>query len=115
MSNNRTHADQRRSAKNAHRQIQVRRERFAILIGCFCMLAAAILLATTTDFTGPWLPRVFSDKEMQSVDPAADRTGIVVEQGDEGRCELMKFTASTRSASRSPETRTELAPVDPRF
>jgi hypothetical protein len=34
---------------------------------------------------------VFSDKEIQSVDPAADRTGIVVEQGDEGRCELMKF------------------------
>jgi len=92
MTNKRTHADQAPSAKTTRRRIQRRRKRWAITIACVCMLAAFISLAMTTDFTTLWVFQAASERQKQSADAeAGTRTGTVMLQTDEKRCEVLKF------------------------
>jgi hypothetical protein len=92
MSNKRTHTDQAPSAKTMRRRIQRRRKHWAITIGCFCMLAVFISLAMTTDVTTVWFFHASSEGQKQSADAEAGaRTGTVMLQTDENRCEVLKF------------------------
>jgi hypothetical protein len=91
MSNNQTDVGQSRSAKPKHDRFRHRWKGWVILTGCFCIVAMFILLAMTTDFTTLLFSHASSEREMQSANSEAARTGTIVVQTGENRCEFRKF------------------------
>ena len=91
MSNDRNNAGQALAEKRKPHRLHNERKGWAILAGCFCMVAVFILLAITTDFTSPLFSHVSLKREMQSAKSKVTRNGTIVLQVGENRCEYRKF------------------------
>jgi hypothetical protein len=87
MSDNRTPIGQVRSVKTKRHG----RKGWAIATACFCVLAVFILMAMTTDFATQLFPEASSKGEIQSADTLAVRSGTIVLESGNNRCELSRF------------------------
>ena len=91
MSTDRNNAGQALTLKPKHHRLRHEWKGWAILAGCFCMVAVFIFLAITTDFTSRLFSHVSSKGEIQSAKPGVTRSGTIVLQTGENRCEYRKF------------------------